>query len=56
LPTFAAMEPAPKVRLTKLGTGTHHYEYPEEGLPEGLVGPITGIWHDAIMKGYYLAN
>jgi hypothetical protein len=56
LPTFAAMDPAPKVRLTKLGTGSHHYEYPEEGLPEGLVGPITGIWHDAIMKGYYLAN
>ena len=56
IPMFAAMNPAPRVRLTKLGTGSHHYEYPEEGLPEGLVGPITGIWHEAIMKGYYLVN
>ena len=54
LPMFSSMEPEPKVRLTKLGTGSHHYEYPEEGLPEGLVGPITGIWHDAITNGYFL--
>ena len=54
LPMFAAMKPSPKVRLTKLGTGSHHYEYPEEGLPEGLVAPIINVWHQAINKGYFL--
>ena len=53
---FAKMVPAPKVRVIKLGTGTHHYEYPEPGLSEGLVAPIIAIWHQAITNGYYLTN
>ena len=53
---FAAMDPAPKVRVVKLGTGTHGYEKPEEGLPMGLVPPVASMWHDAIMGGYYVAN
>ena len=56
LPMFAKMVPAPKVRVIKLGTGTHHYEYPEPGLPEGLVAPIIAIWHQAITNGYYLTD
>ena len=56
LPMFAKMVPAPKVRVIKLGTGTHHYEYPEPGLSEGLVAPIIAIWHQAITNGYYLTN
>ena len=55
-PMFAAMNPAPKVRVVKLGTGTHGYEKPEEGLPMGLVPSIARMWHDAIMEGYYVAN
>ena len=55
-PMFAAMNPAPKVRVVKLGTGTHGYEKPEEGLPMGLVPSIARMWDEAIMNGYYVAN
>ena len=56
VPMFAKMNPAPKVRVVKLGAGTHHYEWPEDDLPEGLVAPTAGMWHDAITQGYYLGN
>ena len=56
VPMFKAMDPAPKVRVVKLGTGTHGYEKPEEGLPMGLVPSVASMWHDAIMGGYYVAN
>jgi hypothetical protein len=50
---FAKIDPAPKVRVVKLGTGTHHYERAEDGLPMGLVAPIAQLWFEAIMQGYY---
>jgi hypothetical protein len=56
VPMFAAMDPAPKVNVVRLGIGTHGYEKPEEGLPEGLVPSVAHMWHDAIMGGYYVAN
>ena len=56
VPMFAAMDPAPKVRVVRLGTGTHSYENAEDGLPMGLVPSVASMWHDAIMEGYYLAN
>jgi hypothetical protein len=56
IPMFAAMTPAPKVRVVKLGTGTHGYEKPEDGLPMGLVPSIARMWDEAIMNGYYVAN
>jgi hypothetical protein len=56
VPMFAAMDPAPKVNVVKLGVGTHGYEKPEDGLPMGLVPSVARMWHDAIMGGYYLAN
>ena len=55
-PMFAAMDPAPKVSVVRLGIGTHGYEKPEEGLPMGLVPSVARMWHDAIMGGYYVAN
>lgn len=55
-PMFAAMDPAPKVRVVKLGTGTHGYEKPEDGLPMGLVPSVARMWDEAIMNGYYVAN
>ena len=56
IPKFAAMDPAPKVRVVKLGTGAHGYEKSEDGLPMGLVPSVASMWHNAIMEGYYLAN
>ncbi|MDC0033699.1 hypothetical protein OAJ57_03960 [Alphaproteobacteria bacterium] len=56
VPMFAAMNPTPKVRVVKLGTGTHGYEKPEDGLPMGLVPPVAKMWDEAIMEGYYVAN
>ena len=55
-PMFAAMDPAPKVNVVRLGIGTHGYGKPEEGLPMGLVPSVAKMWHDAIMGGYYVAN
>jgi hypothetical protein len=53
VPMFAKIHPAPKVRVVKLGTGTHYYERAEEGLPMGLVAPVAELWFEAIMEGYY---
>ena len=53
IPMFARIDPAPKVRVVQLGTGTHHYEKAEDSLPMGLVAPVAELWFEAIMKGYY---
>ena len=53
IPMFARIDPAPKVRVVQLGTGTHHYEKAEDSLPMGLVAPVAELWLEAIMKGYY---
>jgi len=53
IPMFARIDPAPKVRVVQLGTGTHHYEKAEDSLLMGLVAPVAELWFEAIMKGYY---
>jgi hypothetical protein len=53
LPMFAAMKPAPKVRLVEFDSGTHFYAAPEPGLPVGLAPAVVKTWYDAIMNGYY---
>lgn len=50
---YAAMNPAPKVRVIELGTGIHSYWRTEDGLPLGVCPVVVKIWHDAIMNGYY---
>lgn len=50
---YAAMKPAPKVRVTELGTGIHSYWKTEEGLPLGVCPVVVKVWHDAVMNGYY---
>ena len=50
---YAAMDPAPKVRVIELGTGIHSYWKTEEGLPLGVCPVVTKVWHDAIINGYY---
>lgn len=50
---YAAMKPAPKVRVIQLGTGIHSYWRTEEGLPLGVCPVVATVWHEAIMNGYY---
>jgi hypothetical protein len=54
LPSLAAMNPAPKVRLVEFQTGVHSYERPEDGLPRGVLPAIANLWNDAITNGYYI--
>ena len=53
LPMFAAMKPAPKVRLVEFQAGIHAYSTPEPGLPRGVAPAVVQLWHQAIMNGYY---
>jgi hypothetical protein len=54
MPMLAAMNPPPKVHLTRFQAGVHSYLRPEENLPKG-VGPAMGqLWLDAITRGFYL--
>ena len=58
MPAYAAMRPAPKVRVVRFDAGIHGYNElePEEGLPIG-VAPIGALlWHEAITGGYYTAR
>ncbi|MFO8060673.1 MAG: hypothetical protein R6U70_08470 [Bacillota bacterium] len=54
LPMFAALRPAPRVRLTRFGLGVHNKLRPEEGLPMGIGPAVCHLWHDAIQNGYYV--
>jgi len=53
LPMFAAMDPAPKVRLVPFEAGYHGYSRAEPDLPMGLAPAAVQMWNDAIMGGYY---
>jgi hypothetical protein len=54
LPMFAAMNPAPKVRVVHFGAGVHTYTKPEKGLPMGIAPAVAQFYFDAITGGYYL--
>lgn len=54
LPGYAAMKPAPKVKLYEFATGKHGYSAPEEGLPLGIAPGAMKLWNETIMSGYYL--
>ena len=53
---FAAMEPAPKVRVIQFDAGIHGYSRPEADLPMGVAPMGIKIWYDAIMDGYYTGS
>ena len=48
-----AMEPAPKVTLTRFDAGYHGWTRAEEGLPMGMTPAVVKMWYDAIMGGYF---
>jgi len=56
LPSYAAMNPAPKVRLVYYHGGIHSYMDPEPGLPSGVGVAAVNLWHQAIMNGYYIVE
>lgn len=53
LPGYAAMSPAPKVKLFEFATGKHGYSSPEEDLPMGIAPGAMKLWHETIMEGFY---
>jgi len=53
LPSFAKMNPAPRVALTRFEAGTHHYEHAEPDLPLGLVPTTTKLWNEAINASFF---
>jgi len=54
LPGYAAMKPAPKIKLYEFAAGKHGYSAAEDDLPMGIAPAGMKLWHDAIMGGFYL--
>ena len=53
LPGYAAMKPAPRIRLVQLDAGTHGYSSPEPGLPMGIAPVGAMLWYEAIQGGFF---
>jgi hypothetical protein len=56
LPMFAAMNPAPRVHVTRFGAGVHTYTKPEPGLPAGIAPAAAQFYHDAIAGGFFVVD
>ena len=56
LPTFAQMDPPPKVSLVPFEAGVHGYSKAQKDLPMGVFPATAKLWHDAIVNGYYIDN
>jgi hypothetical protein len=56
MPAYAAMTPAPKVRVVHFDAGIHGYSAAEEGLPMGVAPVGALLWHQAITGGFYHAR
>jgi esterase/lipase len=56
MPAYAAMKPAPKVRVVHFDAGTHGYNAEEEGLPMGVAPVGALLWHQAITGGFYTSG
>src|SRR5262245_19221027 len=54
IPMFRAMEPAPRVHVTRFGAGVHTYTKPEPGLPVGIAPAAAQFYHDAITGGFFV--
>src|SRR5499426_2805962 len=55
IPMFAAIEPAPRVAVTRFMAGVHTYTKPEPGLPVGIAPAAAQFYHDAITGGFFVA-
>ena len=54
LPGFRAMQPAPKIALTRFGAGVHSFWKPEKELPVGIVPSVIKSWKEAVVGGYFV--
>lgn len=53
LPGFRAMNPAPKIGITRFGAGVHSFWKPEKDLPAGIVPSVIKSWREAVTGGYF---
>ena len=53
LPMFAELNPAPKVRATQFGAGTHVYYKSEKDFPLGITPAVASLFHEAIMNRFF---
>ncbi len=53
LPGYAAMEPAPRIRMVQFDAGTHGYSAAEQGLPMGVAPVGAFLWLEAIQGGFF---
>jgi hypothetical protein len=54
LPMLAQLDPAPHVKVTQLGAGTHIYYKPMPDLPLGLTRAASFLWSKAISSGFFM--
>jgi hypothetical protein len=55
LPMLAQLDPAPRVKATQLGAGTHIYYKPMADLPLGLTRAASFLWSRAIASGFFMS-
>jgi hypothetical protein len=53
LPMLAELVPAPRVKATQLGAGTHIYYKSMQDLPFGLTRAAAFLWRQAIEDGFF---
>ncbi|HWG05686.1 MAG TPA: hypothetical protein VG271_11785 [Beijerinckiaceae bacterium] len=53
LPAFAKLDPAPTVRATQFGAGTHVYYKADKDFPLGIAPAVARLFNDAIANRYY---
>jgi hypothetical protein len=56
VPMFQAMNPAPRIGITRFGAGVHTYTKPEQDLPIGIAPPAAKFYHDAIVNGFFVVD
>jgi hypothetical protein len=54
LPGFRAMNPAPKIGITRFGAGVHSFWKAEKDLPVGIVPSVIKSWKEAVTGGYFI--
>ena len=54
MPGFRAMNPAPKIGITRFGAGVHSFWKAEKDLPAGIVPSVIKSWREAVVGGYFL--
>jgi hypothetical protein len=56
IPMFQAMNPAPRVAVSRFGAGVHTYTKPEKDLPIGIAPAAAKFYHDAIVSGFFVVE